>query len=373
MNSRSFFCPQCGAYVPQDASGCTCGGVVSTVLADDVRDALADTVAATSATPSDALSSEPEPSHRLTVPGPGVVIGLFVLLLVASGAWWWHDSTKSRAATIQQDHGTTLGTSTTDHTSASGRTVSPKVQTGTEMLAGAESASFPSASHLTADTFTMLSGRWQLTQGELHPATGQLVRSFLEVVRRDGRTAVIWTSELDGMQEHLIELTDAGDRLVGDHYGVRNVTLTPRGENSLLFSIDPFAEFEPIRKSVYARVQQRHSGADVGAASRNVTCDYADVQEFFRAFQEAAASSDVSTLAECVAFPFDQQMAMMTKDEFIRNYKMSGDELRLLLATAAPTRYEGDLGYGVNTPVFAMSFKRNSRGYWKWTDIYYGE
>ena len=200
------------------------------------------------------------------------------------------------------------------------------------------------------------------------------MRSFLDVVRRNGRTSVIWTSELDGLQEHTIELTDAGGRLVGDYYGgVRNVSLTPRGENSLLFSVDPFAEFAPIRNSVYTRVEQGNSDADASTAGRAVTCDYADIQEFFDAFKKAAATNDRRALAECVAFPFDQQMSMMTKDEFIQNYKMSDDERRLLLATAVPTKYGGDLGYGVNTPVFAMYFKRNPSGYWKWTEIYYGE
>jgi hypothetical protein len=101
--------------------------------------------------------------------------------------------------------------------------------------------------------------------------------------------------------------------------------------------------------------------------------NFTDINAFFAAFQRAVGTKDMRVVAEFVNFPFDQQMAMMTKDEFVANYKMGNDEIRIVTETPAPTRYQGDLGYGVNNAAFAMRFKKNREGYWKWASIYYGE
>jgi hypothetical protein len=63
----------------------------------------------------------------------------------------------------------------------------------------------------------------------------------------------------------------------------------------------------------------------------------------------------------------------MSKDDFIAHYKMGNDERREILATSAPTKYKGDLGYGINNAAFAITFKKNADGYWKWTSMYYGD
>jgi len=101
--------------------------------------------------------------------------------------------------------------------------------------------------------------------------------------------------------------------------------------------------------------------------------NFTDINAFFSAFQRAVGTKDMRVVAEFVTFPFDQQMAMMTKDEFVANYKMGNDEIRIVTETPAPTKYQGDLGYGINNAAFAMKFKKNREGYWKWASIYYGE
>jgi hypothetical protein len=97
-------------------------------------------------------------------------------------------------------------------------------------------------------------GSWRLIQGELHPVTRQVVRSFLHVSQAGSEYSAKWTTELDGFAEHLIPLTYADGRLVGDYYGAKNNVVIKQGRGATLsFSIDPFAEFQPISNAIYQR------------------------------------------------------------------------------------------------------------------------
>jgi hypothetical protein len=101
--------------------------------------------------------------------------------------------------------------------------------------------------------------------------------------------------------------------------------------------------------------------------------NYTDIDEFFREFKRAVGTRDNRVIAEFVSFLFDQQMNLMTKEEFTANYELGNDEVRIILHESLLRRYPEDLGYGINNAAFAMTFKRDLDGYWKWASIYYGE
>ena len=109
-----------------------------------------------------------------------------------------------------------------------------------------------------------INGRWKLVEGEQHPATKQVVQSFLAVSGENDTRTAIWTTELEGSVEHTIQLTLSHGVFVGDYYGGKgNVTIASVGGVRLSLTIDPFAEFAPIRNSIFARVSQDAPQNDV--------------------------------------------------------------------------------------------------------------
>jgi len=117
---------------------------------------------------------------------------------------------------------------------------------------------------------------------------------------------------------------------------------------------------------------QTVSTNETSSATAEIT-NFTNINDFFAAYKRAVGEKDINKVAEFVEFPFDQQMNMMTKSEFITNYQLSNDEIRIINETSAPKKYDSDLGYGINNEAFAITFKKNKDGYWKWVSIYYGE
>jgi hypothetical protein len=106
-------------------------------------------------------------------------------------------------------------------------------------------------------------GRWQLVEGELHPVTTQVVKSFLTIAGTPDTPTLVWTSELDGFVDHTIGLKYTSGSLTGDYYGGKgNVAIEMLSDGRLSFTIDPYAEFAPIKNSIYAKVVDPTSQAD---------------------------------------------------------------------------------------------------------------
>jgi hypothetical protein len=98
-------------------------------------------------------------------------------------------------------------------------------------------------------------GRWQLVEGELHPVTKQVVKSFLTIAGAQDAPTVVWTSELDGSVDHTIRLRYTRGALIGDYYGGKdNVAIEMLSDGRLSFTLDPYAEFAPIKNSIYAKM-----------------------------------------------------------------------------------------------------------------------
>ena len=142
-----------------------------------------------------------------------------------------------------------------------------------EGSATSASASISTRAAPSADSATQpatINGRWKLVRGEVHPITKQLVKSVLSISGEGDTRTVVWTSELDGYVEHSIVLRRSSGGFTGDYYGGRgNVVISAAGGGRLSLTIDPFAEFEPIRNSIFENVLSDGSGTATGSAAEN--------------------------------------------------------------------------------------------------------
>lgn len=100
--------------------------------------------------------------------------------------------------------------------------------------------------------------------------------------------------------------------------------------------------------------------------------NFTEIDQFFVAFKRAIASRNMNEVAELVEFPFEE-LGPMSKEDFVAHLRMTDDQIKAIQEIDAPTRYEGDLGYGVNLPTCALTFRKDRDGYWRWVSIYYGE
>lgn len=156
-------------------------------------------------------------------------------------------------------------------------------------------------------------GKWQLVEGELHPVTGQIVKSFLTIAGTPDTPTVVWTSELDGSVDHTINLKYTRGSLIGDYYGGKgNVAIEMLSDGRLSFTIDPYAEFAPIKNSIYAKALDTTSPAGAktipavtnGPTERSLgtTVDEplstARLQEFVLDYLAAVSSASADTIAE---------------------------------------------------------------------------
>jgi hypothetical protein len=78
---------------------------------------------------------------------------------------------------------------------------------------------------------------------------------LLEISKKGIVFNVLWKSEADGYQPHNIICKLTGETLIGDYYGdKKNVKLKIAGKKKISFTIDPFAEFEPIKNQYFLKI-----------------------------------------------------------------------------------------------------------------------
>lgn len=89
----------------------------------------------------------------------------------------------------------------------------------------------------------------------------------------DSTVSVVWSSWADIHVPHEVVMQLDGQRLSGDYYGAEgNFILTVDGD-SLLLSIDPFHEFQPITNQVFVRCQSmvpNWYGKDLNGANKSI-------------------------------------------------------------------------------------------------------
>lgn len=95
-------------------------------------------------------------------------------------------------------------------------------------------------------------GHWKLVKGGYHPFTRKLLNNTLEIEIVEGSGfKVKFESELGGPIEWFECEYDSGT-LVGDYYGgKKNAKIKWLSKDRISFTVDPFAEFEPIKGEIY--------------------------------------------------------------------------------------------------------------------------
>lgn len=114
------------------------------------------------------------------------------------------------------------------------------------------------------------------------------------------------------------------------------------------------------------------SPSTVSTPAGNAEGNYTDIEMFTRTFRATVTTGDMRRIADFVNFPFDEQMNQMTRAQFIANYEI-GPDMKRIIGTSPLTKHPGDLSYTINSMAFAITFKKDFDGYWKWTSVYYGE
>lgn len=97
---------------------------------------------------------------------------------------------------------------------------------------------------------------------------------------------------------------------------------------------------------------------------------YAGSQEFFDAFKQVVLAKDMNKISDFVFFPFEEQGSVLSKENFIKNFKFTDDIFELIKKAKEPYIYEENHFTIEGT---GMGFSKHSNGYWKWDDINYGE
>jgi hypothetical protein len=268
---RVFFCPRCGAYLPESVERCPCGLVIPAAGGDKPDEHSHDEPAASflpdsgpglaaamplpkslSATTPPDLSVETSPpaptpiAKKTTSLVGGVLLGL-VVIIAGAVLYLKVYSTSARLDRAPGALETASGTGNAIATNAASVTHTTAAA-GTDVSGPSDSSPASIASFL---------GQWQLQSGEFHPVTKQVVKSFLTISGTAETPTVVWKSELDGSIDHTISLKNTHGTLRGDYYGGKdNVVIQALGDGRLSFTIDPYAEFAPIKNSIYAKQVQ---------------------------------------------------------------------------------------------------------------------
>lgn len=81
-------------------------------------------------------------------------------------------------------------------------------------------------------------------------------KELMEITKKDTNYSVAWKSWTDGYYEHIIICKFTDGNLIGDYYGDKNNFVIKVVENkNISLSIDPFAEFEPVRNEYFSPTQ----------------------------------------------------------------------------------------------------------------------
>jgi len=99
------------------------------------------------------------------------------------------------------------------------------------------------------------SGDWLLKSGGTHPFTGEKLNSSLSIIFEEGnRIKINYIDGLSGGVVYEIVGRYDADKIIGDFYGHKNnVKISQINKNEISFSIDPYAEFDPVKGQVYTR------------------------------------------------------------------------------------------------------------------------
>jgi len=97
-----------------------------------------------------------------------------------------------------------------------------------------------------------------------------------------------------------------------------------------------------------------------------------DLNEFFTEFKATVGERNIQKLADFVRFPFDSQGSQMSKQDFIKNFSFTEDEIEEIKKTPSPTKYDSE-SYGINSESYGITFEKDKFGNWRWVSIFYGE
>jgi hypothetical protein len=98
--------------------------------------------------------------------------------------------------------------------------------------------------------------------------------------------------------------------------------------------------------------------------------NFLDINKFFIAFKQAIESKDMLKISSFVNFPFKEQGSDMSKETFIKNFKIADRIIDMIKNSVAPRQYD-PTHFSIEGT--GMGFSKHGDGYWKWDDINYGE
>lgn len=197
MTSRVFFCSKCGAYLPESVGSCPCGFVIPIAEPEEHEGRSLREPGGTfpPAPPSLSVEPTPSPTTKLLAPKTSarLLAGLLVLFAIIAAVLFFKQHEGSRGSKPGEHRASIVGASD-----------------------DASSLSKVSPASTAAGLFI---GKWQLVEGELHPVTKEVVKSFLTIAGTPDKPTVVWTSELDGSVGHTISVKYTRGSLTGDYYG----------------------------------------------------------------------------------------------------------------------------------------------------------
>lgn len=100
----------------------------------------------------------------------------------------------------------------------------------------------------------MYSGYWVLVSGGTHPITGKKLNNSLNIAFEGNKAKINYNDELSMYANYEIEARYDAGKIIGDFYGHKNnVKINLVKEDQISFTVDPYAEFEPIVNNIYTR------------------------------------------------------------------------------------------------------------------------
>ncbi len=109
------------------------------------------------------------------------------------------------------------------------------------------------------------------------------------------------------------------------------------------------------------------------ANKKLVKANFKSNKDFFAAFKKVLKTKDYNQIAEFCNFPFDDfTLGPIEKDEFIREFSLSSEEIKKIVSTKSPKKNENEYYIEINETCF-IGFKQNKKGYWKWYYVTCGD
>lgn len=128
------------------------------------------------------------------------------------------------------------------------------------------------------------------------------------------------------------------------------------------------ASNEDDKKMAYAKVENQISQLKDNESL--LEANYTDISKFFIAFKQAIDSRDMVKISSFVNFPFKEQGSDMSKEIFVKNFKIADLIIDMIKNSVSPRQYD-PTHFSIEGT--GMGFSKHGDGYWKWDNIYYGE